>query len=167
LGLDLSLTNSGMVAVPEFWCGDFSEVKVATAGAKLHKDATERARVARLQGIRAAVVHFAERTHATHAIIEQYAYTSMVSHAHSLGELGGVVRVALIEAGLEVEVVSPASARKLLGKQPRKDAKIWAAQRLVAMGAPRAWPMDVLDAFTVGNWLLAEWGVGLLAPEAA
>lgn len=167
LGLDLSLTCSGMVAVPEQWDGDFSRVTVATAGGKLAKDATERERAGRLRMIRDAVQNFALRTHATHAIIEQYAYTSMLAQAHSLGELGGVVRVALVEMGLDVQVVAPASARKLLGKQPRKDAKIWAAQRLVSMGAPRAWPMDCLDAFATANWVLAEWGVGLLAPEAA
>lgn len=167
LGLDLSLTKTGMAAVPADWAHDFNRCAVATAGMGLKKDATEHERAMRLKLIRDAVLQFARRVGAGVAIIEQYAYTSMVTQAHSLGELGGVVRLALIEAGIEVEVVAPASARKLLGKQPRKDAKIWAAHRLVTMGAPAAWPMDCLDAFAVCNFKLAELGVGLLAPAAA
>lgn len=169
LGLDLSLTCTGMIAVSCDWGGDFSRCTVSTAGRGLAKDASETERAHRVAQIRDAVRHFATRTGATTAVREQYAMggMGMLGAAYALGELGGLVRDALLELGLELEAVAPASARKLLGKQPRKGGKIWAAQRLVEMGAPRAWPMDCLDAFCVANWKLAELGAGLLAPEAA
>ena len=167
-GFDLSLRSTGLIAIPADWSGDFARAQVATAGMSLNRDASVREQVYRLQSIRDAVIHFAKRTGITAAVIEEYA---MGPHGHRLGfslaELGGVVKTALIELRIDVETVSPQSARKLLGKQPRKDRKIWAAQRIIAMGAPRAWSLDILDAAVLANWKLGELGVGLLAPEAA
>ena len=90
------------------------------------------------------------------AVLEQYAYSADTSRAHSLGELGGVVKVALAYMGLELAVMSPARARVLLGKAPRKGGKDWAHARLLEAGAPRSWTGDQLDAFCVANAWLAE-----------
>ena len=172
-GFDLSLTATGMVAVPERWGGgvrqeDWSRIAVAKAGHGLRKDAPERERVARLEDIETAILAFVAEQKVKVAVIEQYAFTSMLSHAHALGELGGVVKVALQRAGVEIAVVSPASARKCLGKQPRAQAKVWAQQRLYRAGAPKSWTEDQLDAFVIANHHLAEnGGDAVIIPEAA
>jgi hypothetical protein len=76
----------------------------------------------------------------------------------AIGELGGVVKVALYEHGCAIETIMPASARKLLGKQPRKGSKLWSAQKIYDAGAPKTWSLDHVDAFVVANFYLA--GVG-------
>lgn len=168
LGLDLSLTSTGMVAVPAKWGQVWSRIAVATAGYGLRKDATDRERAERLDVIETEVLAFAAEQRATVAVIEAYAFTAQTSHAHSLGELGGVVRLALMRAGLELVVISPASARKLLGKQPRSQAKVWAAGKVFGAGAPKSWTLDQVDAFVVANAFLSEnGGDALIIPEAA
>lgn len=99
------------------------------------------------------IVSFAEKHHATSAVVEQYAFTSRHSHAHSLGELGGVVKVLLTaRCGIPVEAVPPASARKLiLGRLPRKDVKVATAAALTRMGMPGDWTADEADAFVCAN----------------
>jgi len=158
LGLDLSLRATGMVAVPLDWGQDWSRVSVAEVGHGLPKDAGPAERVERLVTIRNAVLEFAHEHRVHQAWIEQYAFTAIKSQAHSLGELGGIVMVSLHQLGVALHVVPPASARQLLGKAPRKDAKQWAAARLRDAGAPHTWTGDQLDAFAVANWGLAELG---------
>lgn len=166
-GFDLSLRASAFVALRPAWGCRWNEVAVGGAGASLAKDAVERLRLERLRVIRDEAVRFVVLHQCRVAVVEQYAFTAQTSQAHALGELGGVVKLALQEAGCQVEIVSPASARKLLGKQPRKDAKIWAAQKLYSMGAPRAWSLDVCDAFLLANYYLAGNGGDAVALEAA
>src|ERR1041384_6249122 len=126
LGLDLSLRGAGMVALPLDWGGDWSRVRRHTAGEGLPKDACEALRIGRNKRIADDVVAFAKLHGCTAALVEQSAFPSRHAHAHSLGELGGVVKHQLAErTGLIVDVVPPSSARKLvLGKVPRKDVKI-------------------------------------------
>lgn len=157
VGLDLSLTQTGMCAVPERWNLDWTRPTVAVAGQKLTTDAPLRAKVLRLQLIRDAVLAFCDRARATDVALLNYAFNKTMQ-AHQLGELGGVVKLALVEAGLPVHVVVESSARKLLGRAPRKDAKIWAVGKLMSTGAPPHWPVDCLDAFVAANIVLAETG---------
>lgn len=168
LGLDLSLRATGIVAVPVRWGLDWSRIAVAKAGAPLPKEASEHERARRLADSRDIITAFARKHDCSMAVVEQYAFTARDSQAHALGELGGVVKVALCELGLGVHVVSPASARRLLGKAPRKDVKIWTHQQLYAAGAPKAWTADQLDAFLIANYHLS--GIGgdaLMLAEAA
>lgn len=167
MGLDLSLRNSGVAIVADDWGFDWGRVSVARVGYDLKSDASVRQQADRIAAIRDAVLELAARHEVTHAVREEYAFTASRSRAHALGELGGVVTLALLDAGVEVETVPPASARKLLGKAPRKDPKGWAAARLRAMGAPTLWSGDQIDAFVCANWKLAEIGVALVALEAA
>jgi hypothetical protein len=167
-GLDLSLTSTGMVALPLRWSRDWAPVAVGKAGRSCRKDAPERERIERVQSIRDAVVEFVFLHGATVAVLEQYAFTSDHGHAHALGELGGAVKLALLEHGVELAVTSPATARKCLGKQPRKDAKIWAHQKLYACGAPHSWTGDQLDALVVANnWLAENGGDAIIIPAEA
>ncbi|HEV8247532.1 MAG TPA: hypothetical protein VGP93_17265 [Polyangiaceae bacterium] len=166
-GFDLSLRASAFCALSSDWGCDWSRAIVGGTGQPLPKDAAEALRLTRLKLIRNAALEFVKDHHVRIAVVEQYAFTALTSQAHALGELGGVVKTALLEAGCVVEVVSPASARKLLGKQPRKDAKIWAAQKLYSMGAPRRWTLDHCDAFLIANYYLAGSGGDAVALEAA
>lgn len=159
LGLDLSLRSTGMVAIPSDWKLDWARVRVAAAGRALRDDATVDEQLSRLAEIRDDVVAFARETGATVAYVLGYAYNkAQVSRAHAAGELGGVVKLALAEANVEVQVIVESRARTLFGKAPRKDAKIWATQRLVAAGAPRSWTQDQLDAVVAANWGVSELG---------
>ena len=45
-------------------------------------------------------------------VIEGYSFSSRNSHAHALGELGGVIRLALHEAGIAYVDVPPSSLKK-------------------------------------------------------
>lgn len=168
IGLDLSLRATGIVVVPIDWKQDWKRVVVGSAGSPLPKTATEADRMRRLIHTREAIASVV-RTHGCKvAVLEQYAFSSMASQAHSLGELGGVVKSFLVELGLELEIVPPASARKLLGKQPRKGAKQWAHERLVRAGAPTFWTEDQLDAFIVTNFhLSAIGGAAVMLPAEA
>jgi crossover junction endodeoxyribonuclease RuvC len=97
-------------------------------------------------------------------IIEGYSFGSRASHAHSLGELGGVVRVMLHERGIPFAVVSP-SALKLYacGKgNATKDAVLASAVHRFG----REMGNDEADALWL--WALAKdaYGEPLLAMPA-
>lgn len=165
--LDLSLRGAGMVALPLDWQGDWTRIERATVGHQLPRDAREADRIGRLVRISGEVVAFVERHHCTVGAIEQYAFAALHSHAHALGELGGVVKVLLsTRVGIAVEPVQAASARKLiLGKLPRADVKIHTRIALSRMGMPRDWTDDEADAFVIGNWVAsALGGFALIAP---
>lgn len=158
LGLDLSLRGLGMVAVPAFWRGDWARIARRTVGHPLPKDATEADRIGRLVRLSGEVVAFGRAQGCTHAVVEQYAFTSRNAHSHALGELGGAVKVAIV-AKMPVETVPPASARKLLlGKLPRRDVKAAVRAHLTAIGMPASWTDDEADAWVAANWVLA--GIG-------
>lgn len=107
--------------------------------------------------LKRALVAFARATGATKAFIEGYAY-GLKTSAHSLGELGGVVRLELVRAGLELVTVPMQTARKLLlGRCPKQGAKVAVAEALRAAGA-RFEGLDESDAFAVLNWGLSEVG---------
>lgn len=168
LGLDLSLTGAGMVALPLDWQGDWGRVAHGLVGEKLPKDASESRRIGRLKLVTEAIIDFAQWHHCTTAIVEQYAFTSVHSHAHALGELGGVVKHQLSERlGLIVEAVPPASARKLiLGKLPREKVKDAVIVALTKMGMPLEWNADEADAFVCTNWAASALGAFALVVPA-
>lgn len=121
----------------------------------------------RLITIRNAVLAFCRSVAADRVAVLDYAYGAQ--GAHYAGELGGVIRVALAEAGLRLDVVNESSARTLLGTHPRKSGikiKDWAVMRLVDAGAPSNWPIDCLDAFVAANSILAtDYGSALVLTE--
>lgn len=158
LGLDLSLTAAAAVAVPLDWDGDWTRVTTAVTGTRLRRSALDAERARRTETIAAQIVAFARAQQATRCIIEGYAFSQPHS-AHALGELGGVVRLELVRAGLDLRTVAIPTARKLLlGKVPREGAKVAVAQALRAAGCPPEWAFDELDAMCVANWGLSELG---------
>jgi Holliday junction resolvasome RuvABC endonuclease subunit len=100
-------------------------------------------------------------------IIEEYAFSRHSARAHELGELGGVVKLELMRAGVPFRTYQASAARKLLGKAPRKDPKRWAHNQLIAAGAPAAWTGDQLDAFLQANQHLSFQGDALMLPQEA
>lgn len=167
VGLDLSLRATGLAFIPADWACDFSRVRVGHFGQELRKDASEALRMERVRYIRDRVLEFVQRCGSPAVFIEQYAFTSQTGHAHAAGELGGAVKLALHQQAFLIHVVAPASARKLLGKAPRKDAKVWTQAQVYKMGAPRVWTGDELDAFVVANYGATEVGVPALIARAA
>ncbi len=168
LGLDLSLRATGIAVVPARWALDWRRVVVGKTGSPLAKDASEVERARRLIATRDAIADVVRAHKCRVVVLEQYAFSAMASQAHALGELGGVVKTFLVELGLEVHVVSPGPARKLLGKAPSKDVKTWAHQKLYSAGAPKFWTGDQLDAFVVANYHLSSiGGDALMIPAEA
>ena len=144
--------------MPKRWGLDWQRVRVSVCGETLTKDATEHERIGRLIRNRNHIIAFARQWGCRIAVVEEYAFNARGSQAHSLGENGGVVKVALIDSGIDVFTASPRSAIQLLGKQPRKDSKEWAHKQLLAAGAPAWWTGDQLDAFIIANHHLSQTG---------
>jgi Holliday junction resolvasome RuvABC endonuclease subunit len=94
VGLDLSLTATGVA-------DDQGAREVRSNGLR---------GVERLERLWRAVI--AECSHADLVVIEDYAYRAGDAHAHELGELGGVVRVALHARRIRQVAVPPASLKK-------------------------------------------------------
>lgn len=96
-GLDLSLTATG----------------IATADGVDTIKTNERG-VRRLFWLRRQILKaITESTTPVDAVaLEGYSYASQHSHAHSTGELGGVIRLGLWEAGIRYIVVPPKSMKK-------------------------------------------------------
>ena len=95
MGLDLSLTSTG-VSVG----GSTQSIKSKNRGAK------------RLIEIRDEIVKIAKNEKIEIVAIEGYSYASQYSQAHSIGELGGVVKVAMKELGLAIVIIPPTCRAK-------------------------------------------------------
>ncbi len=95
MGLDLSLTSTG-VSVN----GSTLSIRSKNKGAQ------------RLIEIRDEIVKIAKTDKIEIVAIEGYSYASQYSQAHSIGELGGVVKVALKELGLPIIVIPPTCRAK-------------------------------------------------------
>jgi crossover junction endodeoxyribonuclease RuvC len=65
----------------------------------------------RLRWIRAQVMAAVREPRADLVVLEGYAFAAHASHAHELGELGGVIRVALLDAGIRFVDVNPSSLK--------------------------------------------------------
>jgi hypothetical protein len=157
LGLDLSLSAAGMVALPSTWDGDWSRVARHWVGESVPKDAPESRRIGRLHRISSEILAFASRHGCTTAAVEGYAFGAKFERER-LGEITGAVKLALAtRGGLVIEdVVQPMTARKLmLGKNPPRDPKAVVRAFLLDRGMPREWTEDEVDAFVVANWKLA------------
>src|SRR5690606_36987286 len=105
LGLDLSTRAAAAVACPLDWDGDWRRLRTLVVGEPLRRDATEAERIGRCASIAARLAAFARSEGATVAFVESYAY-GQATAAHTLGELGGIVRLRLMEEGLEVSVAN-------------------------------------------------------------
>lgn len=152
VGLDLSLRNAAAAKVTLPWDGDLEDVSTTIVGYGLEHEATATDTVERLLHISNALARFCED--ATVVYVEQYAFTSMTTRAHSIGEVGGAVKLqCYADHGLAPIPIPPATARKtMLGKLPRKDVKKWTVRNVHRLGAPATgWTEDQIDAFVIMN----------------
>ena len=95
LGLDLSLTSTGYSC-----CGVTGFIATPTRGAE------------RLHIITETVLDITQEYEADVAVIEGYSFASRTSQAHSIGELGGCVRMRLWENKIPYVEVPPTSRAK-------------------------------------------------------
>ncbi len=162
LGIDLSLVGLGLCAIPTTWGYDRGRIRAVTLSYPLHKGATTREQVKRLHVLSRDVAKFARSVGATHAWMESYAF-SRNTMAHSLGELGGVVRLGLaIACRLDVQFANQGSARKLVyGQCPPRgmsdtERKAWLLEPLLRAGLK-------LDDHNQGDAaVVAMWGLNAL-----
>lgn len=143
MGIDPSLTSTG-VSIG----GDTRSIRPVLKG------------VLRLIEIRNELVHLATENGVNLVAIEGYSYGSRNSHAHSLGELGGVIRVALFEAGIQFVVVPPTVRAKFAtGKGNAGKAEVVSAVSamtgIVWAGGDGA---DRCDAWVLEQVVLAKLG---------
>lgn len=170
IGLDLSLTSTGICCLPLDWDCTPSRCRVETVPYKRtpHCD-TERA--ARLATVARRIIAAAQEL-ADGKGITAWGIESLPTHnAHAvvpLAELHGCVRLLLHDRGQQVVTVPQASARKLLlGTLPRKDVKEIVRRVVTHFDGCGAWGPDEVDAFVAVNWLVSEDGGVALAAGAA
>jgi len=95
VGLDLSLTATGYASATRV-----ATIKTATRGTH------------RLLELRAKILQLVIGDVADLVVIEDYAFHGQGAHSHELGELGGVIRLALFEAHIEFVTVIPSTLKK-------------------------------------------------------
>ena len=164
LGIDLSLTGLGLVAVPGDWGLDFARVKRVTLGIALKKDASATEQITRRSRLSLDVVTWAEHVGATHAWIEGYPASGGVYNLDKLAEIGGVVRDHLANYfRLYAETAPQSTARKFfLGKLPQRERKAIVVENVQALASPE-WTADECDAFVAANFGLSELGLPCVA----
>lgn len=163
LGIDASLTGTGLVAVPLGWDLEWRRIQHITLGVSLTKLATERERLERMQMLALDVRTWAIRVGATHAWIEDLP-TQAAFNIPQLAELRGFIRSELMrECGLFVERAPQSSIRKLfLGRLPPRERKQAVIAALDCM-TDVFQTADEKDAFVVANWGLSELGAPCVA----
>lgn len=147
IGLDLSLTGTG-VALTEA-----SEATVKTGflmGAKLRG-------VERLFWYRTKIMEWVTGppTQTTLVVIEGYSFGSRNSQAHSLGELGGVIRLACATAGHTMVRVPPGTLKKFV------TGKGNATKPEMAVGLFKRWGIEKADDNEADAAALALYGRAL------
>jgi len=163
LGIDPSLTGTGLVALSE--SGD-----VLT-----HKLVQSKARgVLRLDYLNLEVKYFVEEVGASHAIavtsMEGYSYGS-TSNAHSIGEGGGAIKLALLHSlgvcspGSRVILATPAQVKKFA------TGKANAEKGEIILACYKQWghewsSNDLADAHVLARMGWALWCSDLTPPEA-
>lgn len=180
VGIDLALGGTGLVAIPLDWGGDWYRVAHATARASAKAPQGIAASVGRMTGLRDDILRFCAQAQPVAVALLGYAFSKSANAGFTAGELGGIVKLGLVEAGYDVRGVIESSARTLLGKLPPTRAtknfptppkqKEWAIGRLAEAGCPVAmWGENELDAFVAANAVLAEvtQGAALILREAA
>jgi hypothetical protein len=155
VGIDLSLRRTAAVYLPGDWVpGEWTGIRWVTAGYELSGADPEEV-AARLMAIAREVVDFVRGVGAGHVFVEDYAY-GMAGKSRAvigLAELGGAVKVKLLESAVVARPANMASARKLfLGKLPTGKGAAQAAVQaaLKQMGSPFV-GSDAGDAMVVAN----------------
>jgi Holliday junction resolvasome RuvABC endonuclease subunit len=167
MGIDPSLKGCAVVCLPLSWGGDWSLLSSQKFGYSLKRGISVEDRIRRIMSIASSVREFAARHGVTHAYVEGYAFSSR-DQAHSLGELGGAIRMALVDGGISIVDAPIGTVRStIVGRIPRgTEPKALVAEALKAAGLPP--PMvddrDITDATAVMNFGLVDLkGYGFVA----
>lgn len=163
VGLDLSLRAAAAARVTLPWDGDLEDVITRVVGQDLSAGSEPEAYARRLDLIATAIADFCEGADAVY--VEEYAFSSMSKRAHSLGEVGGVVKLELFRrSGRSPTPVTASTARKtMLQKLPRAGVKPFTMRNVRRLGPPaNKWTEDQIDAFvTMNHGVMLEGGVAL------
>lgn len=161
VGLDLSLTGSAAAAVPRIWSSqDLNAVKTLRVGYNLSNIEDEGERIDRIDFIAERIVEFCQEHHASVVGVEDYAFSQGQSRAHALGELGGVVKLAVWKKLhlTPLPIVASTARKTLLQQLPNLRGKgkgylkAWVAHNVRRLAGPTAnWSEDEIDAFVIAN----------------
>lgn len=166
VGLDLSLSRTGICYIPPEWGGTYDSLRFASIVTTRDKAAYGRAdRVARLEVERCLkiadrVVKFVKKHSAEHVAVERYAYSFSgsknsppSSSVTKLAELGGIVKSQLILSCRTpaVSVASNAARSELMGGMKKGKQKEQVQQFMKQKGFQFE-NLDEMDAFVVGYY---------------
>lgn len=148
IALDLSLTSTG-IAFPDGRVSRIIPPNVAIPGTKKTRmiDGMER-----LHWIRESIIALVLTQHADLVAIENYSF-DRVNQSHYIGELGGVVRLALYDARIPYVDVSPGTIKKFAtgkGNASKDDVLLAAVRKLKYAGNSK----DEADALWL--WTIAK-----------
>lgn len=170
IGLDLSLRAAAVCALPRNWQYDMKSIRTLVVGENVSNADAEEARIRRLDKISSAIVEFCRSNHAIAIGVEDYAFSQGQSRAHALGELGGVVKLAIYKAlGIAPLPIVASTARKTLLQRARvkgmkdKDYVVHNVKRLGPVA--ERWTDDEVDAFVIANAMLERAGYIALTYE--
>jgi Holliday junction resolvasome RuvABC endonuclease subunit len=157
IGIDPSLTATGLCAIPDDWSpNEWSRVRARTIVTKPGGDEADR-----LIHIAKSVASFAATYDATSIFMEDLPRGIRSSSVFRLAKLQGVIQTELRRTvGLAMVPVNVSSVRKfLLGTVPRGAlAKVVVQEALRSLGA--GFEDDAQsDAFAVANWGRSELGL--------
>lgn len=168
VGLDLSLTGSAACWAPPDWQGDIAELRVATFGYSLAKDASAAEHVDRYAAIAYGLVGFCKENPTDAVGCEDHAFGMGGAGAAKVRELHGAVKLAFRrELAIAVRPINISTGRKtLLQKCPQKGAKQFTEDNVRRLkGAALYWNADEVDAFCVANHMvMLEGGTPLSFP---
>lgn len=145
LGLDLSLTSTG-------YChsGEAGYVSVNLTGAE------------RLRNIASEIGNIVVSNQIHAVAIEGYSFASRNSQAHSIGELGGVIRVALLNLDIPYVIIPPTCRAKFAtGKgNAGKSEVISAISAITGIVWKGQHADDMCDAWVLEEMALTRFGFG-------
>lgn len=170
IGVDLSPTGLGLVALPLDWGLDWRRCRSVVFGYSLKKTATPAEHAARMRSIVADACTFIRRCDGRYVFLEGYPIMGGkgVYNLHLVCEVGGALKLALSERLGIVPGTSPiTSARRLvIGPHRSKGAKELIQKAVREMGAPSAWSDHEVDAWVAANFGAHELGGTCVARAA-
>lgn len=90
--------------------------------------------------------------------MEGYSFASRFSHAHSLGELGGVIKLTLHEIGFLANVVPPQTLKKFVATDPKRAKKEHMIVEVYKQWGYDAANNDMADAYALAAFCAARTG---------
>lgn len=121
LALDLSLTRTGFT-MDDGRCGTLTPPRGEDRGPR------------RLRWIRDHVINLAKLNRTELALIEGYAFGAKGNAVFDIAELGGVIRLALLDAGIPYLVLPPATVKKFATGSGNANKELMLTQAVRVLG---------------------------------